>query len=339
MSVGRLLENMVKYSQVRPYKFKAYMKETLWGGNRIAPFKGITSTSSNIGESWEISGVPGHESVVAANGGADDADVGLSLPGLIDKYGVDLVGERVYRAFGNKFPLLVKFIDARQDLSIQVHPNDELARKRHGCAGKTEMWYVVAAQPGAKVYSGLRRSLTPAEFEQLVALASSGNVFEDVISAHDSHEGSAFFLPAGRIHAIGAGNFLAEIQQTSDITYRIYDFGRKGADGKSRELHTALAKDAIDYRVLPEADYCVRYDASKPRVELVRCDYFRVCRVEVETAAHLDLKTDSFVILVCLKGAAEVNGVSVRQGETLLVPALDNVMEIAGAATFLTATA
>lgn len=323
---------------MRPYKFKAYMKETLWGGTQIAPFKGLVSASSNIGESWEISGVPGHESIVAAQDGANAADVGLSLPALIDKYGADLVGERVYRKFGNKFPLLIKFIDARQDLSIQVHPNDELAQKRHGCSGKTEMWYVVAAEPGAKVYSGLRRALTPAAFEQLVAKESQGNVFEGVIAAHESYAGAAFFLPAGRIHAIGAGNLIAEIQQTSDITYRIYDFGRKGADGKPRELHTELAKDAIDYRVLPESDYCISYDAAKPQVELVRCDYFRVCRVDVESAVRLDLRTDSFVVLVCLKGAAEVNGVAVRQGDTLLVPAKENVMEIVGSATFLTAT-
>ncbi len=323
---------------MQPYKFETYMKETLWGGSRIASFKGLVSSSPNVGESWEISCVAGCESVVAPRGVPNDPDVGLSFPELIARYGADLVGECVHRAFGNKFPLLVKFIDARQDLSIQVHPNDELARKRHGCSGKTEMWYVIAAEPGAKVYSGLRRALNPAAFEELVAKDADGSAFQDVISAHESYAGAAFFLPAGRIHAIGAGNLIAEIQQTSDITYRICDFGRKGADGKPRELHTELAKDAIDYRVLPEADYCIRYDATKPTVELVRCDYFRVCRVEVESAAHLDLNTDSFVILLCLKGAAEVNGVSVRQGETLLVPAKENVMAVVGTATFLTAT-
>ena len=225
---------------MKPYKFEPYLKTTLWGGYQIAPFKGIFTAQPNIGESWEISGVPGHESVAIDRGLVDDIDMGLTLTQLIDKYKGLLVGNKVYKHFGNKFPLLVKFIDSRQDLSVQVHPNDELAMERHGCAGKTEMWYVIKSDVGAKIYSGLRKSITPDDYERLVGAdneENGENPMASVIATHEAHDGDLYFLPAGRLHAIGAGNFLAEIQETSDITYRVYDFGRKDAHGKPRELH------------------------------------------------------------------------------------------------------
>lgn len=332
---------------MKPYKFAPFLKTTLWGGYQIAPFKGIYTAQPNIGESWEISGVPGHESVAVDRGIIDDVDVGLTLTELIDKYKGLLVGDKVYKKFGNKFPILVKLIDSRQDLSVQVHPDDKLAMERHGCAGKTEMWYIIKADIGAKIYSGLRKSITPDDYERLVRdsddegdkktqMASGENPMASVIASHESHDGDLYFLPAGRLHAIGAGNFLAEIQQTSDITYRVYDFGRKDAHGKPRELHVEQAKDAIDYRVWPE--YRTSYDSTKPTSQLINCPYFIVHRVVVQVAAQIDFQCDSFVVVMCLWGEANINGISIRQGETVLVPASENVLYIFGNGTFLTAT-
>ncbi len=315
---------------MKPYKFQPYLRTMIWGGYQIAPFKGIFTAQPNIGESWEISSVPGHESVAVERGIIGDVDLGLNLTQLIDKYKGLLVGDRVYKKFGNKFPLLVKFIDSRQDLSVQVHPDDKLAQKRHGCMGKTEMWYVLKADVGSKIYSGLNRSITPEEYEQLAtAPAVNGHT-------HEAHQGDLYFLPAGRLHAIGAGNFLVEIQESSDITYRVYDFGRVDAAGKPRELHIEQAKEAIDYQVWPE--YRTSYDSTKPNSELIHCPYFTVNRVVVQVAAEVDLHTDSFVVVVCLWGEANINGIRVKQGETLLVPASENVLYIFGNATFLTAT-
>lgn len=323
---------------MKPYKFAPYLRTTIWGGYQIAPFKGIFTAQPNIGESWEISGVPGHESVVVERGIIGDVDLGLNLTQLIDKYKGLLVGERVYRTYGNTFPLLVKFIDSRQDLSVQVHPDDQLAQKRHQCPGKTEMWYVIKADVGAKIYSGLKHSITPDDYERLAKAEpiNGHSPMQDVIATHESHQGDLFFLPAGRLHAIGAGNFLTEIQQTSDITYRVYDFGRKDANGVPRELHLEQAKEAIDYQVWPE--YRTSYDSTKPNSELIHCPYFIVNRVVVQVAAEINLHSDSFVIVVCLWGEANINGIRVKQGETLLVPASENVLYIFGTATFLTAT-
>lgn len=324
---------------MKPYKFEPYLKTTLWGGYQIAPFKGIFTAQPNIGESWEISGVPGHESVAIDRGLVDDIDMGLTLTQLIDKYKGLLVGNKVYKHFGNKFPLLVKFIDSRQDLSVQVHPNDELAMERHGCAGKTEMWYVIKSDVGAKIYSGLRKSITPDDYERLVSAdneENGENPMASVIATHEAHDGDLYFLPAGRLHAIGAGNFLAEIQETSDITYRVYDFGRKEAHGKPRELHIQEARDAIDYQVWPE--YRSSYDSTKPISQLINCPHFIVHRVVVQVASQVDFKTDSFVVVMCLWGEANINGVHIHQGETILVPACENVLYIFGNASFLTAT-
>ena len=328
---------------MKPYKFEPFLKTTLWGGYQIAPFKGISTAQPNIGESWEISGVPGHESRAIERGLIDDVDVGLTLTELIDKYKGLLVGQKVYKRFGNQFPLLVKFIDSRQDLSVQVHPDDRLAMERHGCAGKTEMWYIIKSDVGSKIYAGLKKSITPEDYEQLAnATVPDGSPsgmhspMQDVIATHEAHEGDLFFLPAGRLHAIGTGNFLAEIQETSDITYRVYDFGRKDAHGNPRELHIEQAKDAIDYRVWPE--YRTSYDSTKPVSQLINCPHFVVHRVVVQVAQQVDFHCDSFVVVVCLWGEANINGIHIRQGETILVPACENVLYIFGNATFLTAT-
>jgi len=323
---------------MKPYKFQPYLKTTIWGGYQIAPFKGIYTAQPNIGESWEISGVQGHESVAIPRGLIDDVDEGLTLTQLIDKYKGLLVGNKVYKKFGNKFPLLVKFIDSRQDLSVQVHPDDKLAMERHGSNGKTEMWYVIKADVGSKIYAGLKEQLTPERYDEITKNSekSSRGGWEDVIATHESHQGDLYFLPAGRLHAIGAGNFMAEIQQTSDITYRVYDFGRQDAHGKLRELHVEEARDAIDYQVWPE--YRTSYDSTRPVSQLINCPYFTVHRVVVQVAQQVDFNCDSFVIVMCLWGEANINGISVKQGETILVPACENVLYIFGNATFLTAT-
>jgi mannose-6-phosphate isomerase len=301
---------------ITPFKFVPYLKPVLWGGNKIAPFKGVDCEAENIGESWEISGVPGHESVVA-----DGPDKGLNLTQLIEKYGEDLLGSRVVKRYGFSFPLLIKLIDAKKDLSVQVHPDDELARKRHNSLGKTEMWYIIDSEPGAKIYAGLSQRIGPDDYSRLVREKK----IMDVVAVQDSHPGDIFFLPAGRIHAIGAGNLLAEIQETSDITYRVYDFDRRDANGNLRELHTELAKDAIDYTVYPQ--YKSSYDRdAKGFTALVHCSHFDVERLIVDEKIEIPVPGNSFVVLMCLDGDCDIvtDGETVthlRRGETLLVPA------------------
>ena len=321
---------------MKPFKFEPYLKETIWGGKQIAEYKGIKACSENIGESWEISGVKGHESIVA-EGGTSCEDKGLTISELIQKYREKLLGEKVYERFGTDFPLLIKFIDSRQDLSVQVHPDDKLAKERHGCQGKTEMWYIINSKPGAKIYAGLNKHITPEDYVRMTdkETIDGHSPLMDVIAAHDSHVGDIFFLPAGRLHSIGAGNLLVEIQQTSDITYRVYDFGRRDANGNTRELHIDLAKDAIDYNVY--TDIRSTYDKDAQIAELVKCKYFDVRKLTIDKEASIDFKIQSFVIAICLKGTGEINGTFIRQGETILVPADNNILNIIGTVELLTA--
>ena len=299
------------------YKFKPILKSLIWGGEKIAPYKQIETDQHNIGESWELSGVKDNESVVA-----EGPEAGTPLPELIARHGSALLGRENFERFGTEFPLLIKFIDARQDLSIQVHPNDELAWERHKSKGKTEMWYVVAADEGAHLRSGFAKEVTPEEYEASVA----DNTITDILTDYKIQPGDVFFLPAGRVHAIGAGSFIAEIQQTSNITYRIYDYGRVGADGKPRELHTELAKEAIDYTVLPDYRTHYRPEYDK-RVELVSCPYFTTSLYDLTRQQGVDLsRLNSFIVVICLEGRGTLtsdagSSVSIHQGETVLVPA------------------
>lgn len=313
---------------MKPIIFTPYLKSVIWGGDRIAPLKNIETSQTQIGESWEISGVPGNETCVA-----EGPDKGLPLSALIDKYGARLLGEKVYKQYGREFPLLVKIIDARNDLSVQVHPDDKLARERHGCNGKTEMWYILDTTPGARIYAGLSRQLDPAVYRADVA----AKTIMDDITAHDSHPGDVFFLPAGRVHAIGAGNLLLEIQQTSDITYRIYDYDRRDADGNPRELHTELAADAIDYTLYP--DYKSKPTELVPGMEqLAACQYFDVRLLSLDTThsaeANIDYADDCFVIVTCTEGCIKIDcGDSVTTlcpGYTALVPADRQQLVISG---------
>ena len=300
-----------------PLIFEPILTPLVWGGEKIAQYKGISTSQNNIGESWEISGVEGKESVVA-----DGPLAGKTISQLIKTYKGQLVGEHVYANTGDQFPLLLKFIDAHRDLSIQVHPNDELAaRLQPGSHGKTEMWYVIDAEPGAKLYSGLAKSITP---EELAAQAADGSITGS-LACFPVHPGDVFYLPAGRIHAICGGCFIAEIQQTSDITYRIYDYGRMGLDGKPRQLHLEQAKLAVDYKVYPE--YRTHYEpVQDDEVELVNCPHFTTSVLDLTLPYAKDLsELDSFLTVMCLSGSGtlEVDGesVDIRQGETVLIPA------------------
>lgn len=307
------------------YKFIPILKSMLWGGDKIVAYKQIVSGQRQIGESWELSGVEGAVSVVA-----EGPDAGMTLTELLARDGAALLGARNFERFGCRFPLLVKFIDARLDLSIQVHPSDELARKRHDTNGKSEMWYVVAADEGAHLRSGFARTTTPEQYAASVA----DDTICDLLTDYPIAPGDVFYLPAGRIHSIGAGSLVAEIQQTSDLTYRIYDFNRRDADGNLRQLHTELAREAIDYTVLP--DYRTRYErATNREVELVASPHFRTSLLDLTAPFALDLAaSDSFLIAVCVEGRGTLaddcgRRVALHQGETALIPASTRKLEIA----------
>jgi len=301
-----------------PLKFEPILKQTLWGGDKIIEFKHLNESLSNVGESWEISAVENNESVVA-NG----LDKGLTLSEMVRKYRGDLVGEANYARFGSKFPLLIKFIDAKLDLSIQVHPGDELAKKRHNSFGKNEMWYVVSADKGAKLISGFSQQITSKEYKERVY----DGTFADVLQSSEVQEGDVFYVPAGRVHGIGAGVFVAEIQQTSDITYRIYDYNRKDKDGKLRELHTTQAIEAINFNDI-EDDFRTKYDELKNEpVELVASPYFTTSVYDMEEEISCDYsELDSFIIFICIKGSCRLiadgeEEISLTSGETILLPA------------------
>ena len=306
-----------------PLKFNPILKSMIWGGEKMRQYKAIDTDQKNIGESWELSGVPGNESVIS-NG----KFAGRTITELIKEYGPELLGRHVYETYGENFPLLIKFIDARDDLSIQVHPDDAMAQSVHGQPfGKTEMWYVVSADKDAHLMSGLSTEITTEEYVSRV----ENNTITDVLSDYKVQSGDVFFLPAGRIHSIGKGCFIAEIQQTSDLTYRIYDFGRLGLDGKPRELHTELAKDAIDYSV--SEDYRTAYTAAQnEETQLVECEYFKTNLLDLTEPLSVDVKSkDSFMIVICLEGQGEMkdsegNVVALKQGETVLVPAVTDQM-------------
>ena len=304
--------------QMYPLKFEPILKQTLWGGDKIIPFKHLNETLPNVGESWEVSAVEGSESVVA-NG----ADKGYTLPEMVRKYKEELVGEANYARFGNKFPLLIKFIDAKLDLSIQVHPGDELAKKRHNSFGKNEMWYVIAADKGAKLISGFAEEITPKEYKDRV----HNGTFAEVLQTCAIEPGDVFYVTAGRVHGIGSVAFVAEIQQTSDITYRIFDYNRKDKDGKSRELHTSQAMDAINFSDVQD-DFRTEYErVQNEPVEMVASPYFTTSVYDMTEEITCDYsELDSFVIFICVEGSCRLtddnqNEITLRAGETVLLPA------------------
>ncbi|MBO7608881.1 MAG: class I mannose-6-phosphate isomerase [Muribaculaceae bacterium] len=322
------------------YKFHPILKSVLWGGNRLASFKRLDTNQNFIGESWEISGIYGYESIVACG-----KDAGHTLPQLIAKYRDALVGEDVYSHYGNEFPLLVKLIDAAKDLSVQVHPDDEIASLRHGCMGKTEMWYVIDSQPGALIHAGFNSEISPEQYESMV---KDGTIMH-AVKSYESHSGDIFFLPPGTIHSIGAGNLIAEIQQSSDITYRIYDYDRRDAMGNKRPLHTDLARAAINFEDISSraVDYD-RGDKSKPST-IVSCPQFMVNKITVQGTMQWDVNdVHSFVIIMCIDGEAVITDdsaltseddckMTLKRGDTILVPACASHISIYGSATLITA--
>ena len=316
---------------MKPLKFNAFLKQTIWGGNKIMPFKHLDSRLENVGESWEISGVKDHQTIVS-----EGEYAGRALNEVVEELKGKLIGESNYEQFGNEFPLLIKFIDARQDLSIQVHPTDEIAKKQGKSRGKTEMWYIMDSDKDAHLRSGLKKKITPAEYKEMV----ENDTILDAIADYSVKEGDCFFLPAGRIHSIGKGCFLAEIQQTSDVTYRIYDFKRKDKNGNYRELHTDLAAECINYEVLN--DYRTVYTSQKNQgVSLVHCPYFHTAVYDLDEPMTLDYsELDSFVILIGVKGEGTIvdnegNETSLRAGETILIPATTNELKVNGTVKFL----
>lgn len=311
-------------------KFRPILKQVLWGGNKIIPFKQLDADMEQVGESWEVSGVKDNESIVA-NGQYE----GMKLNDLVALLKGDLVGKENYERFGNEFPLLIKFIDASKQLSIQVHPNDEQAKAKGLKRGKTEMWYIMESAPDATLLSGLKRAITPEEYKAMV----ENETITDALCEYRVGEGDVFYLPAGRIHSIGAGTFLAEIQETSDVTYRIYDFKRKDKDGNYRQLHTEEASECIDYSV--ENDYRTKYEARKNEgVELAQCTHFTTSVYDLDEPMLLDYsELDSFVVLIALSGECTLSTgdteTQLRAGETVLLPATTQTLSVSGTVKFL----
>ncbi|MDT0690960.1 type I phosphomannose isomerase catalytic subunit [Salegentibacter sp. F188] len=308
-----------------PLKFTPILKEKIWGGNKLKDILNKHSVVENLGESWEISGVPENVSVIE-NGSFR----GTSLKKLIEEKKGELLGQKIYEQFGNDFPLLIKFIDASTELSVQLHPNDRLAKKRHNSFGKTEMWYIMQADENAKINVGFKETISRDEYLQAL---EAGEITK-ILNFEEVKKGDSFFINTGKVHAIGAGVLLAEIQQTSDITYRIYDWDRKDADGNGRELHTALAIDAIDFERKDDFKLTYEKDVNKSS-NIARCQYFTTNFLPVKGKLKKDYsELDSFVIYMCVSGEAEItakgNTENIKQGQTILIPAKIKKVDIEG---------
>ncbi|PKB43463.1 mannose-6-phosphate isomerase type 1 [Cellulophaga sp. RHA19] len=306
-----------------PLKFNPILKERLWGGTKLRDVLNKSIENDITGESWELSTVKGDVSVVS-NGDL----AGTSLQELINTKTDDLLGKSVAERFGTEFPILIKFIDAKQDLSIQLHPNDELAKKRHNSFGKTEMWYVMDADKDAELIVGFNKDVAKEEY----AASIKNDTLLNLLNYEKVKEGDTFFINTGKIHAIGAGVLLAEIQQTSDVTYRVFDFNRKDKNGNLRELHTEQALDAIDYT--KKDDFKVAYNTQSNAVNtMVDCPYFKTNFIELTDNIKQDvINRDSFTIYMCVGGSATVKNefgeADLVKGETILVPALSKSIEI-----------
>ncbi|WP_055448263.1 type I phosphomannose isomerase catalytic subunit [Lacinutrix mariniflava] len=306
-----------------PIKFQPIFKEKIWGGNKLKSVLNKETELNNIGESWEISDVDSDVSIVI-NGELK----GQSLQSLLKEYKSDLIGIKNYESFGLKFPLLIKFIDAKKDLSIQLHPNNELAAKRHNSFGKTEMWYVMQAEDDANLIIGFNQVINSEKYLKHLDNKTLPNILNfDKVKA-----GDAYFIDVGRIHAIGAGVMIAEIQQTSDITYRVYDWDRVDGNGNSRELHNDLAIDAINFNLKDDfrIDYSKKQNISN---NLVDCAYFTTNYLTIKSKTLQKINTfDSFIIYMCVGGEATilVDGIpeALKKGETLLIPAVIKSFQI-----------
>ena len=302
-----------------PLKFHPILKERLWGGTKLGVQLNKPVSSDITGESWELSGVEGDVSVVS-NGELK----GTSLNALIEYRADELLGSSVVKRFGKEFPILIKFIDAKQDLSIQLHPNDALAKERHNSFGKTEMWYIMDAEKDANLIVGFNQPVSREQYVQSL----ENNTLLDYMNYEKVRSGDTFFINTGKIHAIGAGVLLAEIQQTSDVTYRVFDFNRRDKEGNLRELHTEMALDAIDFD--QKDDFKVSYEKKKDRINpMVACPYFNTNFLHLQNDLKQDTShRDSFTIYMCVEGEARIANehgeTTIRKGETVLLPASSN---------------
>ncbi|MGF1556693.1 type I phosphomannose isomerase catalytic subunit [Paucihalobacter sp.] len=298
-----------------PLKFRPILKEKIWGGTKLKSVLNKPSVSENTGESWEISDVEGDTSII------DNGEFsGKSLSWLLNNFSHEILGEKNAVIFGTKFPLLIKFIDAKEDLSIQLHPNDELAAKRHNSFGKTEMWYVMQADENANLIVGFNQNMTPETYLRHL----QSKTLTKILNFELVKTGDTFFIEVGRVHAIGAGVMLAEIQQTSDITYRVYDWDRVDDQGNERELHNDLAIDAINFKM--ENNYKVSYSKQlNTSNEMVTCPYFTTNYIDLAGEIEKHNNLDSFIIYLCVEGVFTIkvgsNMTRVKQGETILLPA------------------
>jgi len=304
-------------NQLYPLKFKPIIKDKIWGGKKLKENLNKQEASDKAGESWEISSVEGDISVVS-----EGFLKGNTLTELVEVYMGDLVGEKVYDKFGLNFPLLIKFIDANDDLSIQVHPDDETAYERHQSYGKTEMWYIIEAEKDARLISGFQKNVNREKYMEHLNKGS----LEEILNFEETHPGDIFYMPSGRVHAIGSGILLAEIQQTSDVTYRIYDYNRKDAQGNTRELHTEQAIDVIDFQHHDDYKTCYKSKINAT-VNTVECPYFNTNLIHFDKQVEKDFNfIDSFVIYICVDGQVEISyrnneKVRIEKGESILIPA------------------
>ena len=311
-----------------PLQFEPILKDRIWGGEKLKTILNKPITSKITGESWELSTVEGDVSVVS-NGVLK----GKSLMELIDEMPNEILGTKVYERFGKQFPLLFKYLDAREDLSIQVHPNDKLAKERHNSFGKTEMWYVTQADTDARIIVGFKEDSSKEEYLKHLEDKTLVSILDTV----KAKAGDVFFLETGTVHAIGAGLVVAEIQQTSDITYRLYDFDRKDAQGNTRELHVDLALDAINYKkVETQKKYETKANTSNVVVD---CPYFTTNFIPLENKVEVSKSGETFTVYMCIEGSFEIEFEGFKQtykkGDTVLVPAEINAFILNGKASIL----
>ncbi|HLS29771.1 MAG TPA: type I phosphomannose isomerase catalytic subunit [Flavobacteriaceae bacterium] len=309
-------------NELYPLKFQPILKDKVWGGSKLKTVLHKNTTSNKTGESWEISAIENSVSVV------DNGTLkGKSLTDLLSIYKADLVGEEVYHKYGNKFPLLFKFLDAGQNLSLQLHPNNEIAKKRHNSFGKTEMWYVLQVDNQAGIYVGFEKGTTREDYLRHLENGS----LEKIMNFEEVKPGDVFYIKPGLVHSIGEGVLLAEIQQSSDITYRIFDWNRRDLNGEPRTLHTELALDVIDFEF---EDFKIEYENEVDVFQtLVKSDFFKTRRIDLSKDIEIDYSaTSSFVVFMCVKGKADIQNtefsVSLKYGETLLIPACINQIKI-----------
>jgi len=305
-------------SELYPLKFEPVLKEKIWGGSAlVSRFNKKPTGSLHIGESWELSGVEENQSIIT-NGFL----AGNDIEELIEVYMGDITGDAVFEKFGSEFPLLIKFIEAREDLSIQVHPDNALAKERHQAYGKTEMWYILESEKNSKIYTGFKDGVTKEMYKESVINKN----LSDLLNVENPEAGDTFFIPAGRIHAIGAGTVLVEIQQTSDITYRIFDWNRKSSGNETRELHTDLALDAIDFTTTGKNK--IRKEPQlNETVNLINCEFFNTNLIRMNESIKKEYHfIDSFVIYICTEGEFLIHwdndSDKISKGETVLLPAM-----------------